>query len=262
MAATGSTPPDSNDRKTIIAFDKYRGTSASTFTASSSTVPVNCAFNGIFSVSFNLPFMVRTAMKVNISQDIQNDAEPAIQAGRLFTIFPVKVSERGLLETKGSHGRTVSEISGVLLKEFFEDRASVLYELITCAFVTIGAGIGPASEQSRPDLCVHSAPEQTVQAGLLVGEFKDTAYCPLEMLGQAFASAAISMMRQKKLGLGSTEAAVPIILSTGNLMQFASATTPDPFFPVLSVTSRVLDVSDYSNMREASEALARTKLFC
>ena len=262
MTAAGSTPPDPDDRESILKFGKYSGKSASTFTASNSAVPANCAFNGIFQVSFNLPSIVRTAMEVNVKQGIWNDAEAAIQAGRLFTIFPVKVNKAG------SHGpqvvgRTVSKISCVSLKDFFEDRANGLYGLIACALVTIGADIGPASELSCPDLlCVHSASGQTNQAGLLVGEFNDTAYCPLEILGQAFVSAANLMMRQRSLGLQPTEVAVPIILSTGNLMQFAWATTLDPFFPVLSVTSRVLDISDHSDLGEASKALARTKLFC
>ena len=238
----------------ILTFDKYRGSGASGFTASESSVPVNCAFNGTFLVSFNLPSIVRTAIGIQVSEDILNDAVSAVEAGRLFTIFPVKVGETG-------SGRTVAETAGLALKEFFADKSNQISALPQTMLSTINAGIGPASAISRPDLlCVHS--EECSSTGLLVGELKDTVCGPLEMLGQAFVSAVNLLMRQRQIGLDAKEVAVPLILSTGNLMQFAWATTLDPFFPILTVTSRVLDLSDPLQLREASEALARTKMFC
>ena len=65
-----------------------------------------------------------------------------------------------------------------------------------------------------------------------------------------------------QFGLKPTQAAVPLLLSTGNLLQFAWATTLDPLFPLLNVTSRVFDISFLSDLLEASKALARAKMFC
>jgi hypothetical protein len=45
-------------------------------------------------------------------------------------------------------------------------------------------------------------------------------------------------------------------------MQFAWATTLNQLFPVLHVTSSVLDVSFPPNQCKASQALARAKMFC
>ena len=67
---------------------------------------------------------------------------------------------------------------------------------------------------------------------------------------------------QRQIGFSQSEVAISLILSTGNLMQFAWVTTLDPLFPVLNVTSRMFDISVADDVREASKALARAKNFC
>jgi hypothetical protein len=251
---TGETGPS----LTILTYDKYIGTCASGFVASCLIVPGNCAFNGMCAESFNTPDIVKVAINQVVTIDIQKEAETVIRAGFLFTINPIKVHETGVHGEK----RTVTGTAGVALKQFFEDRTEHLSSHFTMELSSMNADIGPASDGSKPDLVCAVTTGHYRQVGLLVCELKDTAFCPLEMLGQAFVSAANLVITQIQIGLLPSEVAIPLILSTGNMMQFAWATTLDPLFPVLNVTSRMFDISVADDIREASRALAKAKMFC
>ena len=242
----------------IVTYDAYIGTCASGFVASGLKVPVNCAVNGMCMESFNVPAIVKEAINHDVPTNTLTDAESAIRAGFLFTMYPVNVHERGVPGEK----RTVTGTAGVALKQFFEDKAEHLSSHFTVELSSMWANIGPASDGSKPDVVCTVATGRYKQVGLLVCELKDTAFSPLEKLGQAFVSASNLLITQSQIGLSPSEVAIPLILSTGNLMQFAWVTTLDPLFPVLNVTSRMFDISVADDVREASKALARAKIFC
>jgi hypothetical protein len=124
------------------------------------------------------------------------------------------------------------------------------------------AAIGPAVQESKLDIVCNPGSAHYRNMGLLVCELQETSFCPLEGLGKAFVSTVNLVILQRQVGLKPEEVAVPLVLSTGNLMQFAWATTLNlnQLFPVLHVTSRVLDVSFPPNLCKASKALARAML--
>jgi hypothetical protein len=236
----------------------YNGEAASGFAASKSAIPVNCGFNSTFSTTFNIPLCVRFALSIEPDRDYIEGAKNAIERGRLFTIHPVKVHETG------EQQRTVAKTAGSALTEYFSDKMFGLNGTTEILLSNLGAMAGPASGNSHPDVvCVYNPDGmENFKVGLLVTELKDTAYSPVEMQGQAFVSGANLALCQRSLGLASSEVAVPLVLSSGNLLQFAWTTTLEDFFPVLNVTSRVFDVSVPDDLTEAFIALAKAKVFC
>jgi hypothetical protein len=72
----------------------------------------------------------------------------------------------------------------------FEDKTAHLSACFTPELSILGTSVGPASQGSKADIVCTAETALHKKIGLLVCKLKDTAYCPLEMLGQAFVSSA------------------------------------------------------------------------
>ena len=121
--AGGTGPSQFGPSRPIVTYDAYIGTCASGFVASGLKVPVNCAVNGMCMESFNVPAIVKEAINHDVPTNTLTDAESAIRAGFLFTMYPVNVHERGVPGEK----RTVTGTAGVALKQFCEDKSFLTF---------------------------------------------------------------------------------------------------------------------------------------
>ena len=88
---------------------KLTPSSASDFTASKMKPLSNCAYNGTFPFTFNLPEVVKNAIDIS---DVDSDALATVKAGLLFRIFPLKNS--------GGKGQVRKDSSRYRAKATFE----------------------------------------------------------------------------------------------------------------------------------------------
>ena len=121
-----------------------------------------------------------------------------------------------------------------------------LYELIKVD--------GVANKESISDGIVYSE-VGGVKIGTGVYEAKDTAFAPLELLGQAQSTASNLVLGQLKCGLPSEKCCVAIMSTNGHLYQFGFVTLLYPSFPVLHLTSHVIDTADAEGMKKAAAHL-------
>jgi hypothetical protein len=225
---------------------------ASGFTASSSTVILNCGVNGVFPCTFNLPGIIKDAINSTPTEEELSSAVVAIEKGLLFTMCPTKVPETG-------RGRTVQIITGESLKDYFSPRASLLKGQSEKTLFELNASTGPATGGSKPDFfCTFELNSKLY--GLAVGEFKDNTLSPLEQIGQTFASGCNIILSHLHLGLDREKCAVPLLMTNGNLYQFGWIALLEPSFPVLYITSEILDASAQSLV--IAKHLAKMKIFC
>jgi hypothetical protein len=208
--------------------------------ASNKNVLINCAVNGIFPFTFNLPKIVNGAIEMVKVPD--PDAIVAIKNGLLFTMFPIMVSETAFKATYV----TVDEITGNALINYLTDRNIDSSPMLRCepkmALCKVNAEEGPASSNSAPDiLCLFE--NDSEKFGLSVIELKDTTVSPLEQIGQAYASGCNIILSHRALGIKSEFCAVPLAFTNGNLYQFGWVTLLEPSVPVLHITTGILDAS-------------------
>jgi hypothetical protein len=104
----------------------------------------------------------------------------------------------------------------------------------------------------------HQLPSFAVAAACF--ELKDSAFAPIEQTGQAFASGANLALSQVRVGLESSEVAVPLLMTNGHLYQFGMATLLD-YIPVLHLLTNVLDASNPSAIDEIAKFLALFRNF-
>jgi hypothetical protein len=83
---------------------------------------------------------------------------------------------------------------------------------------------------------------------------------PIEKAGKAFAIGANIALRQKCLGLESSDIAVPLIMTNGQLYTFAAVSLLE-YVPVLHVLTDVLDANRPSDLDTIAKMLCRVKRF-
>lgn len=227
---------------------------ASGFCAGSNSGIVNAGVNGIFP-SANFPMIVREAEAESVSDENLANTLKFVNNGLLFSIDCVKVPET-------NNHRSVDQVLSGLFSRFF--KTDFTFEKTPKFTLTeLNAGFGLATPKSTPDF-VHTTilKGSDLRIGLAVIEFKDTAHAPLEQMGQAFVNGCNVILSHIGLGLKWYQCAVPLVLTNGNLYQFAWVTLLEPSFPVLNVTTGVLDASVPYTGNQIAENLARIKMFC
>ena len=216
----------------------------------------NCGFNGTFPFTFNLPEKVKIAINTKV---IDKDAADAVEAGLLFSMVPIKVPE-----TAGSVGyrrNVVATTQNALLK-YLHNRPCNDAEMKGVSLTKlsdVNAAFGMAKQDAVPDvICVAQTNETAI--GLAVIELKDTAASPLEQIGQAYTSGCNIILSHLKLGIPPEDCAVPLALTNGNLYQFGWVTLLKPSFPVLHLTTGILDANIC--LETVSAHLTALKRFC
>ena len=179
-----------------------------------------------------------------------------IDEGLLFSDFCVKVPENRTKQTSVC----VDLVLSSQLAQFFKGVSSEPEKRFTLE--GLNASYGLATMTSKPDFVYTAVSSNKKRLGLAIFEFKDTTRAPLEQMNQAYSSACNIIVSHLKFGLKWDEASVPLVLTNGNLYQFAWVTLLEPSFPVLHVTSGVLDASVDATRRVIAENLVRIKLFC
>lgn len=157
------------------------------------------------------------------------------------------------------HGeKSVQETLSYLYSQFF---ASVS-QTIKFTMKELNAELRLATFSSKPDFVHTTTTLNGSRFGLAVIEFKDTAQAPLEQMGQAFAFGSNIILSHLRLGLKWSECALPLVLTNGNLYQFAWMTLLEQSLPVLHVTTGVLDASVSSTRELIAKNLVYIRVFC
>ena len=232
---------------------KFVQEASSVFVASKGNHCLNCLYNGMKVVKFNQPSAVREFLAMQITDDSALMAEQVILNGIARTMFPVRVSESGA-------GLTIESKVGNQLREFFTcHEHPALGFTIKQPLLRFGANSGPTGGSSISDgVAYYAVDSQWVP--LLCVELKNTPMSPIEQIGQAFASGSNLALRQKHLGLDSSQIAVPLVMTNGHLFSFATASLLD-FMPVLHVVTDVLDANDPSDLKVIALMLSKIKVF-
>lgn len=227
--------------------------SASAFTAGQLDSITNCGFNGCFKTSFNLPEIVQGIYETVVEQNTLDGAIEAVSSGRLFSVFPklVKEDEKSGVKCVQSHlYNHLGQYFGIKGKLFVSEKTE-LQNFKACN--------GIASPLSKPDMVI-ATENNDVKVILAVFEFKDTSKSPLDQQGQAVVSATNAALRLLAFGFNSQQIAIPIVMTNGNLYQFGWVTLLEPSFPVVHITTDVLDAS--GGCEEIARNLALVKTFC
>ena len=217
---------------------------------------VNAGVNGIFP-SVYYPEIVRNAIECAVPGENLASTLDVVKSGLFFTIYCVKVAE-----TSKSDGRSVDQTLSSLFSQFFKTGFTNENQANKFTLKDLNADNGLATAVSKPDFVHTTTLKDNSRFGLAVMEFKDTAQAPLEQMGQAFVIGCNVILSHLSLGLDWSKCAVPLVLTNGNLYQFAWVTLLEPSFPVLNVTTGVLDASVPYTRKEIAENLVRIKLFC
>jgi hypothetical protein len=244
--------------RTEIVHLKFEQTSASSFTASQGKSCDLCLFNGNKPVSFNCPEIIRKFFKFGATEDLIAPARAAVLAGLPQTMFPVKVSEtRPGGSEKGIEPTIQQEAGNSLLNFLATNQDPQIIKTSQTKLEDVQSGYGPASHLATPDgLWYVQVSGRKLPLGCL--ELKDSAFSPLEQTGQAFASGANLALSQERWGLASSHVAVPLLMTNGQLYQFAMATLLDQI-PVLHILTNILDANDPSNLEKIAKQLVMVR---
>ncbi len=250
---------DPSTSQPIINF-KFEQRSASTFTAGKSKHCSFCLYNGDTPVTFNRPEIIRSFFLLEVEDETKISAKATITEGLPRSIFPEKVSETHS-GTSADFKPTIQQEAGVALNNFFSiagDGPKIICSS-RMSLESVQSSFGPATENSSPDgLAWVSIAGKRVPLGCF--ELKDSAFAPIEQTGQAFASGANLALSQVRVGLESSEVAVPLLMTNGHLYQFGMATLLD-YIPVLHLLTNVLDASDPSAIDKIAKFLALFRNF-
>ena len=235
---------------------------ASGFTASSCHIPKNCGFTATFPVPFMRPSFVCGIMSNSIDilcMDYQA-AVDTLEKALTISILPHKIHETNL---RNAFELCVESIAGDSLGAYFTfhphhprlcyKRQMQIFELIPV--------VGVATEKSSSDGIVYSSFDG-VNIGHGINELKDTSFSPLEQHGQIYAIATSLCLGQLKHGLEYDQCCVAFCATNGQLFQFGFVTLLHPSFPVMHITSRVIDIYDKDGLHEAAVHLCRMRSFC
>lgn len=220
---------------------------ASAYSGSKRSIPFNGGLNGGFPTR-NVPAIVRSATAESLSNESVSSAIEAVEQGMNFSMLCKATCEPWEGYEKLDRA----------FNQFFEKDEDIMRKW---SLKELHAPSGLASPCSKPSF-VQTGFVGSTTVGLAVFEYKATVYSPQEQLIPAFASGANILLSHLRAGLPIEECAVPLVLTNGNLYQFAWATLIEPSFPVLHVTTGVLDASLEENKTQIAKNLARVKIFC
>ena len=233
---------------------KFEAVSASHFTASEGKHCISCLFNGARATSFNLPDVVQRFIKTEVPEVAVRRAEISACRGIPQTMFPVQVPEIG--KEQYAMDSTVE----IELQDYFTCHDNP--KLVVASKKTLsyfGANLGPADGTSAPGGTVYTVIDCR-NIPMSCFELKDIVTAPIQQVGQAFASGANIALRQKRYGLDSSDIAVPLIMTNGQLYSFGTATLLDNI-PVLHLVTDVLDANRLSDLFQIAHLLAKIKAF-
>eukprot|EP00597_Dinobryon_sp_UTEXLB2267_P000018 CAMPEP_0170056896 /NCGR_PEP_ID=MMETSP0019_2-20121128/118_1 /TAXON_ID=98059 /ORGANISM="Dinobryon sp., Strain UTEXLB2267" /LENGTH=435 /DNA_ID=CAMNT_0010261493 /DNA_START=278 /DNA_END=1582 /DNA_ORIENTATION=- len=156
----------------------------------------------------------------------------------------------------------VESIAGNEIEKYLSFQTSVGIKYKRQMYLKELIGVrGIATDSSHSDGIVYSIVEKC-NVGTGVVELKDTAFAPFEQLGQLFATASNLCLGQLKHGLSPNKCCVAIMATNGHLYQFGFVTLLYPSFPVLHLTSHVLDSLDAEGLRTIAQHLYRFRETC
>lgn len=158
--------------------------------------------------------------------------------------------------------RSVDGILSDLFSQFFKTESTPATQTQKFTMKDLNAEFGLATWFSKTDFAHTTTLKNGSRFGLAVIEYKDTAQAPLEQMGKAYAAGCNIILSHIRLGIEWSECAIPLALTNGNLYQFAWVTLLEPSFPVLHVTTGVLDASVLSARELIGKHLVHIKEFC
>lgn len=120
---------------------------------------------------------------------------------------------------------------------------------------------GVATDSSHSDGIIY-AEINAINIGVGINELKDTAFAPVEQHGQIHATATNLCLGQLKHGLSCSECCVAFLSTNGQLYQFGFVTLLPPAFPVMHITSPVIDAIDMAGTKLAAAHLHIMREFC
>jgi hypothetical protein len=235
---------------------------SSGFTASSCKIAENCGFTATFPVPFMRPQVVSDILLVNAatSSPEWRAAMDTLENSLAVTILPHKMHETN---PYNAYQMCVESITGKSLEAYWcfqPYHPDLMYRRQMSMSKLINVE-GVATDQSLSDGIVFSC-INSKNIGTGINELKDTAFAPLEQQGQIFASAANMCLGQLKNGLIHQKCCVAFMSTNGQLYQFGFVTLLYPSFPVMHITSRVIDAQDSDSLMEVAMHLHRMREFC
>ena len=233
---------------------------ASGFTASKCKVPENCGF----SASFPVPFM-RSKLVTNIlerfvpSSENITVASTVVKSALTVSILTCKIHETN---ERNHYELCVESIAGNEIEKYLsfqtDERIKYKRQMYMRELIEV---TGIATDNSHSDGIVYSVVgDNNVGTGIV--ELKDTAFAPFEQLGQLLAAASNLCLGQLKHGLSHDKCCVAIMATNGHLYQFGFVTLLYPSFPVLHLTSHVLDSLDAEGLRTIARHLHTFREVC
>jgi len=233
---------------------------ASGFAASKCKVPENCGFSASFPVPFMRPKLVTYILEsfVPSSEDIRISST-VVERALTVSILTSKIHETN---DRDQYELCVESIAGNEIEKYLSFQTSVGIKYKRQMYLKELIGVrGIATDSSHSDGIVYSIVEKC-NVGTGVVELKDTAFAPFEQLGQLFATASNLCLGQLKHGLPHDKCCVAIMATNGHLYQFGFVTLLYPSFPVLHLTSHVLDSLDAEGLRTIAQHLYRFRETC
>jgi hypothetical protein len=210
----------------------------------------------------NLDEIIRTLESEENEYDIATVRETLLNA-LTVNIVPCKIHETPLeaefcVESIAgdSFNDYLNSFRGQMIEYYRQLRLddSALYQ-VPCA----------ASNKSKSDGIVCSKVELNEKVKLIgtgVVELKDTAFSPFEQQGQAFVTGCNFILGQLKYGLLWDHCYVAIMSTNGQLYQFGFISLLEMSFPVLHITSYVLDLTNPDQEKVVAKHLNRFRSFC
>lgn len=232
---------------------------ASGFAASYCKIAENCGYTATFPVPFMRPKIVIDILETGISDHDISFAVQTLSNALTIGFLPYKIHETN---PSNDFEFCVESIAGEALSKYlsFQTNSGIKYERQMYLSDLIHVN-GVASDSSHSDGIVYSAIGSN-KIGTGVNELKDTAFAPLEQQGQLYATASNLLLGQFKFGLSSEMCCVAVMSTNGQLYQFGFVTLLYPSFPVLHLTSHVIDSMDTEGLKTAGAHLHRFRQFC
>jgi hypothetical protein len=212
-------------------------------------------------------FLLRELLQSHYIGSEIDIAVEVLSKSRTINFTPCKI-----YETKGSGSRyfevTVESIAGAALQVYFKD--NIGYDIDYKRQQSLSDDnllqvASVASSGSSSDGVVFSkifAFKKHLKIGTGVVELEDSAFAPLEQQGKLFATACNLILGQLQYGIEWNKCCVSLMSTNGQLYQFGFVTLLYPSFPVLHLTSYVMDSANPDQLSLLAVHLHRFKDAC